>query len=323
MPVTPGPDLNLSQGMFISNEGNFGFGNASVSYYDLEKDALHLEVFQTANNRNLGDVLQSIQIIGDNAYLILNNSNKIEVATRSDLKSISTIEGFTSPRYLLPINDQKAYVSDLYANAISIVDLQNHSIIREIELMGWSEEMVLVENIAYVTVRDNSFLYLIDTEDDILVDSIEVGFNPSTIQVDRDNNIWVLCSGDPLNQILGGLYQIDPDSKSVLQKFQFNETNIGGWPRLRINGSRDTLYFLKEDVFQFPIGSANLPNQALIPANGRIWYGLGIEPKTGKIFVSDAIDYQQAGLVFQYKSDGSPIDSFRVGVIPNDFYFFE
>ena len=317
------PNASTGSGVFICNEGGFGFGNASVSFYDLEKDSLSDQLFQRANGRPLGDVLQSMYIRDSLAYLLVNNSNKIEVVRVKDFKSVATIEGLISPRYFLPVNADKAYVSDLYADVISVVDLERNEITGTISLKGWSEEMALSGTLAFVTVRENRFLYMLDTELDQVVDSIEVGFNPSSIQQDKNGMLWVLCSGDQGTGEVGGLYQVDPNSESVLRILAFSDTEIGGWPRLRINGSRDTLYYLKEAVFQFPIGNANLPEEALIPADDRIFYGLGIHPETGKVFVSDVIDYQQKGVIYCYDQEGSLLRSFKAGVIPNDFVFYE
>ena len=47
----------------------------------------------------------------------------------------------------------------------------------------------------------------------------------------------------------------------------------------------------------------------------------GVDPRTGEIYVADAVDYSQAGLVRRYSSDGKLIDQFRVGINPNGFAF--
>ena len=65
-------------GAFIANEGDFGKSNSSVSYYSYKKDTVTEDIFTSANNRSLGDVLQSICVDGNNTYLVVNSSNKIE-----------------------------------------------------------------------------------------------------------------------------------------------------------------------------------------------------------------------------------------------------
>ena len=318
----PQPNLSDRPAVLVSNEGGFGFGNASATYLNLSTNEVQTQVFQDTNDRPLGDVLQSILILGEQAFFVVNNSNKIEVVNLKDFSSIATIEGFTSPRYLLPVSNTKAYVSDLYANAISIVDLENFQIIGEIPLEGWSEEMVIVGETVYVTIRETDRLMVIDSNTDSVSDFISPGFNPSTIQKDKNDHIWVLCSGDPANQVLGGIYRFDARNWEDKQFFAFNDFEIGGWPRLRINGSRDTLYYLKDAAYQLPITAQELQADPIIPSDGRTLYGLGVDPNSGAIFVADAIDYQQKGTIYQYDPRGELLFSFKAGVIPNDFVFY-
>ena len=44
------------RGLFICNEGNFQYGNATLSYYDPATKTVQNEVFYRANAMKLGDV---------------------------------------------------------------------------------------------------------------------------------------------------------------------------------------------------------------------------------------------------------------------------
>ena len=51
------------RGLFIINEGNFQYGNASLSYYNPDTKAIENEVFFRSNAMKLGDVAQSITVM--------------------------------------------------------------------------------------------------------------------------------------------------------------------------------------------------------------------------------------------------------------------
>ena len=238
------------------------------------------------------------------AYIVVNNSNKIEVVNANTFVSVATITGFNSPRYFLPVSNSKAYVTDLYDDAISIVDLSSNQRTGEIACAGWTEELVLAYGKAFVTNRERNQLYIINTMNDQLTDSIEIGAGANSIIEDRNGKLWVLCSGSNSNNINATLHRINPIENTVEISFTFNLAN--DLPRrLNINGTNDTLYFLNEGVVQMPINANALPSTTLIPTDGRNFYGLGIHPQTKEILVADAIDYVQRGKIYVYQANGT------------------
>ena len=327
LPTTP-VNIQPAKGVFIINEGAFNFGNASVSYYDFKNKSIRNKIFQTANNHSLGDVLQSMTIWKNQAYLVLNNSNKIELVDVQNFSSRKTIGPFTSPRYLLPINSQKAYVSDLYADWIYVLDLQTNSKIDSIYFKGWSEEMLLWEEEVFVT--NPSFydqattdkIYIINTNTNQVIDSITVGFSPLSIQLDKNKKLWVLCEGHQSSGKFGGLFQINPSTRIVEQSFSFTNFESSNAQRLKINPTKDTLYFSRKHIYQMPIDASSLPNEALILAEGRDLYGLAIHPNSGEIFIGESGFFQQKGKVFIYNQEGKLQNSFIAGVGINDFCFY-
>ncbi len=51
------------------------------------------------------------------------------------------------------------------------------------------------------------------------------------------------------------------------------------------------------------------------------YYGLDVDPVTSEVYVADAIDYVQQGVIYRYSSSSEPIDTFTVGITPGAFCF--
>ena len=83
---------NYENGYFVTNEGNFGTGNGSISFISNEGEVEN-DVFSQINSFQLGDVVQSMSIINEKAYIVVNGSAKIEVASDDSLHYITTING--------------------------------------------------------------------------------------------------------------------------------------------------------------------------------------------------------------------------------------
>ena len=63
--INPNIPIGLyDNGYFVTNEGNFGTGNGSVSFID-ESGLVSNNVFEQTNSFSLGDVVQYMQIIND------------------------------------------------------------------------------------------------------------------------------------------------------------------------------------------------------------------------------------------------------------------
>ncbi len=308
--------------VLIINEGNFGWGNSSLSVYNKSNNQVSQNVFWQQNNGlALGDVAQSMCQFNGKGYIVLNNSSKIEVVNMSNFISTATITGFNSPRFILPINNAKAYVTDLYSNSIQIVNLNTQTITGNIAVSGWTEELLIYNDTVYVCDVTNNQLLIINPQNDQLVSSIPVGENPSSLVIDKNNKIWILCDGG-ISSTNPQLIQYNPANRTIEQTFIFPA--ISQSPNhLKINAVGAVLYFLNDGVYQFNISDNNLPSSPIIPSNSTIFYGLGIDPTNNDIYVADAIDYVQNGIVFRYNAAGGLIHQFNAGIIPNGFLFIQ
>lgn len=309
--------------VIILNEGNFQWGQGTVSLYDPQSGEVNNDVFQSNNNnRPLGDVAQSMTMIGDTGYIVVNNSNKIEVVDLTTFQSIGEISTLNSPRNLLPISPNKAYVSDLYEDDIYIVNPHDFSVIGRINSAGWTEEMVMVNGKVFVCQVDSSQLLVIDAATDHIIDKLPTAHSPQYIELDKNGNVWVSCSGNQ-DAKKPALQQFNSSNLQLMKSLNEESANQF-FGEIAFNSTKEELFFINKDgVGKLTITDTTLAEMAFVPANNRILYAMNVDPKTNEIYLTDAIDYQQKGVIYRYSENGSLMSHFRVGIIPGSIYFKE
>lgn len=324
MPDLEAFDRSGSGGVFILNEGNFMYGNASLSYYDSTDGECLNDVFYRANGARLGDVAQSMTIHGGTGYVVVNNSGVIYAVDISTFAVRSLIRGFVSPRYMHFVGENRAYVSDLYSGRISIVDTSSGTISGHIDTGGHAstERMVQCGRLVYVCCWSyGSSVLVIDTGSDSVVDEIAVGRQPNSIAVDGGGTVWCLCDGGTSDDAVGSLWRIDTATRQAERVHLFD---VGDAPsELCTDAGGEYLYFLNRGVWRVAADavSEGFPAEPLIPDMGTMYYGLGVDPRSGEIYVADAVDYVQEGTVYRFSPSGEELARFRTGINPGAFCF--
>lgn len=304
---------SIQNDVIIVNEGNFGFGNATLTLYNSTNRNVHHGIFQQANNYPLGDVAQSAYYFNEKIVVVVNNSNKIEIIDKANFISIATITGFDSPRYFLPINSSTAYVSNLFSNKIDIVNLTNNTISGSITTSSnWTEEMLIYNDTAYVCDMSNNKLILINTTNHQIIDNISVGIQPNSLVLDKNNNIWIMCDGG-FNEANAQLIKFNPTLRTIEQTLVFG--NINHSPSdLIIDNSKENLYFINNHIFKININDTSLPTSNWVSNNGEVFYSLGIHPITQEIYVADAKDFVQNSTISVYKNNQQLSHQFQSGI---------
>jgi YVTN family beta-propeller protein len=337
-PWGPGDPGNpgASRGVFIVNEGNFTFENASLTYYYIESGEVVRDAFLNTNGLPLGDVAVSMTIRDSLGYVVVNNSGKIYILHTGTFALKGKITGFTSPRHIHFISDSKAYVTDLYARSLAVVNPVTMDISGTIDVRNSqdefgqhsTEQMIQYGQFVYISCwsYDNKVL-VIDSETDKVVDSIEVIKQPNSMVLDFHNCLWVLSDGGWIGSPYGyetpGLVRMEPGSREVEEILRFSD---GDRPMaLTANGMGDTLYFINRHVYRMPADPDGEPVIFIpSPYEDTYWggfYGLGVDPVTSEVYVTDAIDYAQPGVVYRYSPDGQPRDTIEAGIVPGAICF--
>jgi YVTN family beta-propeller protein len=333
-PVTPGEiNFTKTRGIYISCEGNFLYGNASLSFYDIKNKKVYNDLFFQKNGVPLGDVAQSMNLRGDNLFIVVNNSGKVVAADKNTAEFRGTLKGLVSPREMIFVSDSKAYISDMTARKITVIDPGTLTITRTIGVSDGkasgtghsTESFVQVGKYVFVTcwVSDDKVL-VIDTGSDTVVDSIQVPFQPNKMVVDAVGKIWVQTDGEYFstngNPEKPALVRLDPVSRKIEKIFRLKQNNTY-FTDIRLTPGRDSILYLAGDLFKMSVKSDQLPDKSIIVTGSHAYYGFGVDPVTGEIYLGDALDYTSNGLVYRFTPGGFPVDTFSVGVCPGDFLF--
>ncbi len=321
-------EITIGEGVFIINQGNFTVGNSSLSYFEPGTSAKYNNLFSAVNDVPLGDVAQSMTLDDKFAYVVVNNSGVIHVINRRDVKQVGKITGLISPRHLLKISDDKAYVSDFFSTSMMVINPSTFEITGTIAVGRSTEEMIPFQDVVFVAnwsgynqTLVNNKLLVIDVNQDKVIDSVQVGIEPNSMVMDKFNNLWVLCSGGFENLETPSLWKINTSDYQVEDTLFFPE--LEAYPEsLETNGSQDSLFFLNDGIFRMSVNDTIIPEEAFIDEDtDRIFMALGVDPVSGDLYVSNPLNYQSNGKVYRFTSSGSLRNEFEVGIVPGGFVF--
>jgi hypothetical protein len=327
------PSTAIGSGsVIVINEGGYGHGNADLSIYNPTTKAVTNNIFSLENGgASLGDVAQSLYLINDTAYFVMNNSQKIVIAdVKNNFKCIDTIYLVgSSPRYFLPVGGSKAYITELYANKIWVVDFRKRTLLKTIPVTGWTEQLVSWGGKVYVeeattptfgtTPVPVHAVLMIDPATDQIVNTMHLRSDPASIALTARNKLFVLCPQDTPSYG-ASLYRIDMASFAVEKQINFSPTRTPNYIRYS-SFSNQLLYSDSGGIFVMQPTDTVIPTTPYIISQGWNVYALNANPSNGDIYISDAVDYQQASHIWRYSQSVGLLDHFSAGIISNGFVF--
>lgn len=319
-------DLPKSKGVYIINEGNFGFGNADVSFYNPETKTVTNDLFKTVNGYSLGDVAQSMYVKDSVAFIVVNNSAKIEMVKIPSFQKIRTITiSGSSPRHILPVDDSIAYVTELYSNKIHVINYQTGNLKADISVPQYTEHLVRIDEYVfaegkkiYSNPTSKGAIYRIRIADNTFDDKKEFASDAGGIVQDKNKNIWIALDEDSTTSTKASLVCLDKNLNTVAQ---LSMNSLGFHPNhLCTDGNRETLFFLaSKSIYSASI--ATLQSTILFTLTASNVYSMDVDPANGDFYLSDALDYVQSSHIYRHNKTGTLIHSFTAGVISGNFAF--
>ncbi|NDI98100.1 hypothetical protein GWA97_03335 [Flavobacterium sp. LaA7.5] len=325
------PKGAYDNGLLILNEGGFNAGNASVSFLS-EANELENNVFSTVNGGALlGDTGQDIGLHGDYAYIVVNNSHKIEVVNRYTFEKVVTVTtGLDNPRYIA-FSGNKGYVTnwgdptDATDDYVAVLDLSTNTITSNIGVAEGPEVITENNGKLYVAHKGGygfgNTVSVINASSNTFEIAVTVGDVPNSLAVENDR-LYVMSEGLPSwagTETGGELTVVNLSNNTVSGNYTFADT---AHPANLVIEDDKLYYTLDDGIYSMDVTAAALPTAPLFTTTAQGVYGVySFEVKDDKVYVGDAMDYNSNGKVYIYSITGSIEQSFTVGVIPAGFYF--
>ena len=318
----------ITSGMIIGCEGAFGMSNASIHAL-YEDGTTGSEVFRAANGVGPGDVLQSYREFREKGYVVMNNSQKVEVVSAPDMQYIASITGVDYPRDVLVLNESVGYISNgsLAGQLITFNPLTNQ-VTGAINVGNGPEEIVY--NGEYIFVAnsggwdfDNS-VSVIDPATQQVIATVEVGDRPVALEVDYLNNVWALCKGDivydgdwqVIDETQAELIRIDGMQHVVSATLPIGE--VGEHPQfMAASGDGQTLYIVNNGVVPFNVATGTL-EEMLIQGE---FHSIGVNSESNELYLSSVPDFVGNDEVYEYTAGGQLNATYNVGIAPRAFFY--
>ena len=343
-------------GMYLLNEGNMGSNKATLDYLDLSgKDSTVHYYRNIYSERNpstvmmLGDVGNDCQIYGSRLWLVINCSNKVEVARASDAVRIGKVN-IPNCRYVT-FKDGFAYVSsyvgsvkepgvggqesDSPLGSVYKVDTLTLQKVDSCAVGYQPEEMAIMGQMLYVANSGGyqgmtgqgyeSTVSVVDLRTMRETDKIVVAPNLHHVKADHLGQLWVTARGN---------YTDEASSIWWLQQNADGKMVVGGHldqPVSDLCIVGDSLYFYGSQWSELTMtntvtyGIINVRTHQLVSNSLssseeiqkiRMPYGIIVNPLQRDFYLMDAKNYVSSGELLHFLPDGTFDWKVSTGDIP-------
>lgn len=324
------------QGVYLLNEGNMNMNKASLDYLDLNTGRYSRRLFEAYNpevTKGLGDVGNDIRIYGSKMYIVVNNSNKVEVVDAATVTRIKQLN-IRQCRYVA-FDKGYAYITsnDGY---VSVIDTATLTETARIPTGRNPEQLVITNNKLYVA---NSGGYsppnyertvsVIDLQTQREIKRIDVAINLHRLALDQYGDLYVTSRGDYYN-VPSRLYVIDTHTDQVKKQFDVAAGNICIHKDLAYIYSVAWSYITHSNTISYTlinVKDETVLNRSFITDGTDkqidIPYGIAVDPDTEDVYVTDALDYVSPGILYCFDKTGKKKWSVETGDIPAHFVFLK
>jgi PKD repeat protein len=308
----------------IVNEGNFGAGNGSISYYYEESQRIANDTVKLANNDSeIGSTIQSVLLYDTVGYIVCNTSDKVEFIHNKTFNYLANpITNISQPRYMTASGD-KGYLTcwgpwaadwTLPDSYVAVIDLNSREVIDSLVSGSGPEGILVVDDKLFVANSYEDSITVVDLNNEA-TSKIATASAPKHFALDATGLLWASTSN--------GLQSFNAETLEPVDTIDI--ANMSG--KMAIDGVGKNIYYLTSEpwpgtnttVFVFDTETKSSSASALI--TGENFYGIGYNPVSDLIYVGDSKAFAGPGQINIHDTNGTLVDSQISGVGPNGFIF--
>ncbi|MBX7045271.1 MAG: T9SS type A sorting domain-containing protein [Ignavibacteria bacterium] len=306
---------------YILSEGNGSPGSGKLSAYTYNGGAFSLSI---TSNGNLGLYPDGILKFNSSLFVLEQGGfgGQGKIYKMDSAGAIQNSQSFGANPYSLTASNNKIYVTNGPASKVTILNMSNFSVIKELtvgsypqEILGYQNRVFVCNTSAFGGARDSS-VSIINSQTDSVIGRIYFSTEPTSLAISNDGKLLVGCNG-----YYGKIYKIDPNTFQTLDTYVLNQ---GFDKDISVDKNSDNVYYIdySNNISRLNLSTGSENTFINNPATSFIYfYGYNYDYSNNKHFICDAKNFTVSGSLFIYGGTGNLEQSFTTGIAPRRVIF--
>lgn len=309
--------------VYILSEGGFSPNTSALSLFNNINNTFTPNIF---NPGNLGLYPDGIILHQDNLFVTEqgnygSNGKIYRLDTLGTL--ISSATAGINP-YSLAIANNKIYITNGPASKVTVLNLNNLSFIRNIDVGVYPQEILAVGNKIFVANNSlfggssDSTVSVIDANTDSVVFKIIVKKDPSSLAITNDNHLLIGCPGDASKGII---YKVNINNYQIVDSFR---VQVYGFDKdISVDRHSNKIFFISNtnNIVSLDLLNRNVTSIFTSTFPNNFYYGYAYDYINKRHYILDAKNFTVNGTLIITDSTGTVLNTFQTSVAPRRVLF--
>ncbi len=321
------PEIKDKRAVIILNEGLYGQNNSTLTVYYPDENEVINDAFSLYNNgEKLGDTGNDIKKFDANLIITVDYSNKLEIISSKDFKRKKMIDlgKSVSPRSVYVLDTSIAFVSSSLMNKVLKINISEGKIIDQYNTGLRPEGIEYYSNKLYVANSGfglGKTISVIDASNGTLIKEIELFPNPRFIIKDKNNIMYIICTGNYDAVGKGAIYKLNPQNDVLIDSLFINNNPhksviFRDSLLLCING--DGINQINLNTFKFD--KLLIKGEKINPINSFI-NSIAYDKNNDLLYFGNPKTFTQNGEVVIFNGNGNEVKRIDCGINPGEIVF--